>query len=193
MAGTPLKNLELFEKICGRNWFDRVVLVTTMWDELWSEDMGERRERELRGSFWEGMISRGSRTERHQNSPDSAWDILRRLRDDSVARRREAEVKLKVQKMKLQKETADEGKALPKTDSGYKLYSQINETDKKRKVFIKTLNKQLARSDTDEDARRILEEQRDQLQRQSEAATLDMGHLAPSTRQKFLRNARKFF
>ncbi|KAJ3574180.1 hypothetical protein NP233_g1925 [Leucocoprinus birnbaumii] len=57
MAGTPLKNLEIFEKICGPKWFSRVVLVTTMWDELGSEntEMGDAREDELKNDFWKGM------------------------------------------------------------------------------------------------------------------------------------------
>ncbi|KAI6102828.1 hypothetical protein F5141DRAFT_1132860 [Pisolithus sp. B1] len=37
MAGTPLKNLRFFERLCGENATSKVTLVTTMWDEVDSE------------------------------------------------------------------------------------------------------------------------------------------------------------
>ena len=33
MAGTPLKNLQVFQKLCGRDALGKVYLTTTMWDE----------------------------------------------------------------------------------------------------------------------------------------------------------------
>ncbi|KXN84710.1 hypothetical protein AN958_12137 [Leucoagaricus sp. SymC.cos] len=64
MAGTPLRNLEVFEKICGPQACTRVAMVTTMWDDVESEEMGDMRERELVTSFWKPMIDRGSKVVR---------------------------------------------------------------------------------------------------------------------------------
>ncbi|KAI6102827.1 P-loop containing nucleoside triphosphate hydrolase protein [Pisolithus sp. B1] len=61
MAGTPLKNLRFFERLCGKNAMSKVTLVTTMWDEAGSE-VGKERLTELKQGHWKGMISQGSTT-----------------------------------------------------------------------------------------------------------------------------------
>jgi hypothetical protein len=47
MAGTPLKNLRMFEKLCGKNALRNIILITTMWDEV-DEALGLQREKQLR-------------------------------------------------------------------------------------------------------------------------------------------------
>ncbi|GLB39664.1 putative 50S ribosome-binding GTPase [Lyophyllum shimeji] len=49
MRGTPLRNLTMFEALCGQE--ASVVLTTTLWDEVHPQ-IGEARERELREEFW---------------------------------------------------------------------------------------------------------------------------------------------
>ena len=55
-----------------------VVIATTMWDRV-SEEEGNEREDELRRDFWGEMVAHGCRTERFENSHDSAWHIIRSL------------------------------------------------------------------------------------------------------------------
>ncbi|KAF5359868.1 hypothetical protein D9756_003459 [Leucocoprinus leucothites] len=188
MAGTPLRSLELFEKICGPKWFSRVVLVTTMWDDLPNEQIGELREAELKSSFWKGMIDRGSRTIRHNNHSDSAWRILKLLLEMSEGSElpeiKPAQMKLKPQ---LQKETADKGKALPKTDAGYELYSQIGEMERRRRRVIETLDKQLVRPDPGSEVKRILQDQRAQLQQESAAAAGELDALKLAAPQRLVK------
>ena len=57
MAGTPLKNLRMFEELCGKNAFHSVILTTTMWDEVDGET-GEERERELKEKYCWSVILR---------------------------------------------------------------------------------------------------------------------------------------
>ena len=75
MAGTPLNNLHLFEKLCGKE-FSTIVLTTTMWDIVDSES-GEQREQELQDNYWRSMINRGSTVKRFLYTPASAFDVLR--------------------------------------------------------------------------------------------------------------------
>ena len=75
MAGTCLKNLRKFEKLCGQNALQNVILTTTMWD-LIDIESGLAREGELRETYWKAMICQGCTTVRYQNALDSAWDIL---------------------------------------------------------------------------------------------------------------------
>ena len=189
MAGTPLRNLELFQKICGPRWFNRVLLVTTKWDEVENTEIGELREQELKSDFWKAMIDRGSQTIRHYNDRDSAWKILKLILEVSeVSGLGEEKVAQQKQAIRLQKETADKGKTLPKTDAGHKLYSQINELDRKRKGFIEKLDKQMAEANVDQEYRRILQDQRNQLQQESDVAAGDLGSLKLPTAQRFIKS-----
>ena len=43
MVGTPLKNLRMFEELCGKDALKNVILTTTMWDEV-DEETGLARE-----------------------------------------------------------------------------------------------------------------------------------------------------
>ena len=75
VAGTPLKNLRMFEKLCGKNAFGNIILTTTMWDNI-DDATGQEREKELRGLYWKSMIELGSTTVRYRNTRDSACEIL---------------------------------------------------------------------------------------------------------------------
>jgi len=53
MAGTPLKNLRLFEKLCGEE-FDSIILTTIMWNEA-DDNLGNGCEDELKTLNWKSM------------------------------------------------------------------------------------------------------------------------------------------
>ena len=74
MSGTPLKNLRMFEKLCGED-FRNVVLTTTMWDEV-EPEVGEMREAQLKAEYWKTMIDRGSSVRRFHQDQKSAFEIL---------------------------------------------------------------------------------------------------------------------
>jgi len=78
MGGSLLKNLELFISLCGREAMPKVVVVTTMWSKV-AEAVEERREEELKRTFWKEMIDAGCRTERFMDTQESAWDIVDNL------------------------------------------------------------------------------------------------------------------
>ena len=62
MAGTPLKNLPIFKKLCEES-FDKLVLTTTMWSEV-DEEEGAEHEQALKEGYWKSMIERGSPVKR---------------------------------------------------------------------------------------------------------------------------------
>ena len=78
MAGTPLKNLRMFESVCGRNAFQHVILVTTMWDEV-DEEMGIARENEMKSKYWISMLERGAKTNRFMRTRESALHVIEPL------------------------------------------------------------------------------------------------------------------
>jgi hypothetical protein len=68
MARSPLKNLRMFQELCGKKALQNVVLVTTMWDEV-NEAVGVQMEKELKDKYWK-VIDRGSATARfHVDNP----------------------------------------------------------------------------------------------------------------------------
>ncbi|KAF9443855.1 hypothetical protein P691DRAFT_808225 [Macrolepiota fuliginosa MF-IS2] len=116
MAATPLKNLDIFKKICGEKFFEKIILTTTMWPEG-DDDIKEeiQRENELQSSCWVEMINRGSLIRRFMNTQASAWDIL----DDVIAD--ESRRRL----IRIQKELVDQRKSLPTTEAGQQLHDVI--------------------------------------------------------------------
>ena len=61
MAGTLLKNLQMFEELCGKDALKNVILTTTMWDEV-DEETGLAREEQLKNIYWKPMIDCHSHT-----------------------------------------------------------------------------------------------------------------------------------
>lgn len=72
MAGSPLRNFGMFQKLCGSDFFPNIVLGTTFWGRCDANDPGlaERREQELETNFWGTMIQKGSEMVR---IPETRW------------------------------------------------------------------------------------------------------------------------
>ena len=101
----------MFKKLCGDQFYPRVFLITTMWDQVSSME-GEQREQELisKSNFWGTMIKGGASSKRHYGTRDSAMDILR-----DVTRNRKVDAP-KV--LKVQHEMVDDKLRLDQTDAG---------------------------------------------------------------------------
>ncbi|KAJ3551810.1 hypothetical protein NP233_g13008 [Leucocoprinus birnbaumii] len=181
MVGTPLKNLELFEKLCGPQAFSRVVMVTTMWDDV-DEDMGKQREDELVSNFWASMMSRGTTTLRYGNTAESAWNILNRFID----RPKEG-----LKALQIQKETYQQKKELNATDAGQELYNKLEELEKRRKKLMRRLENQMKRNEANEDIVGILRNQHEWLERERQEAVGQLANLRLSVPQRFLQSFMK--
>ena len=79
MGETALKNIAMFEQLCGKSALANVVLVTTMWADV-EEEIGRTREGQLKRLYWKAMISAGSQMMRFDNTPESAWAIIAQLK-----------------------------------------------------------------------------------------------------------------
>lgn len=95
LGGVSFRNLIMFKKLCGHDFYPRVFLVTTMWDKVGMAE-GDGREQTLisTSDFWGKMIQGGARTERHWGTVESAKQML----DKVIGNRRvNAPAVLKVQ------------------------------------------------------------------------------------------------
>lgn len=78
MARKPLENLRAFENLRGVDGCRKIMLVTTMWQDV-DETVGNTREASLRDNEWADMTKGGSRIVRFDKTRDSAWCILNDL------------------------------------------------------------------------------------------------------------------
>ena len=106
--GVPLRNLNMFNELCGRGNLRNIVLVTTMWDEV-SEDVGLWREKELQSDFWQWMTRLGSTTHRFLLTEESARNIIGTISGSLPDERRLPQI---------QREVVDENKPLHGTPEG---------------------------------------------------------------------------
>jgi len=106
MAGSVLKNLHTFKSLCGSKAMPNVVIATTMWDEVKTEE-GELREKELKRDFWTEMVADGCMTERFEGTYDSAWRIIGTVIQKNLGTT-----------LLIQEEMGSVGKSLHKTAAG---------------------------------------------------------------------------
>lgn len=174
MAGAPLKNIQLFEKLCGKNALQNVVLATTMWDKV-DGQVGILREKELKNGYWKTMIKQGSRTVRYRNTRESAWDIL-----DGVLGHNCLAVL-------LQREMVDMERQLRETQAGQKLYDTLETLMKAQQEKLDKIRVETMRQADDETVLKQLQEEHEDLQKQLQTTILEMQQLKISVGKRFLR------
>ncbi|KAJ8689300.1 hypothetical protein PTI98_013336 [Pleurotus ostreatus] len=157
-----MKNLQIFQKLCGSEALRNTILTTTMWDEA-DRTFGEREERNLVQGCWKSMMSQGAKTMRYWNTEESAWDII-----DHVLSRRQRQCTLD-----LQKELVAEGKGLLKTGAGEHVFGELQALVKWQRDSLHQLRASMGQHD-DEVILNALKEEYDELRRQKEAAMKDI-------------------
>jgi len=173
VAGTPLKNLHMFEKLCGKNAFENIILTTTMWDKV-GEDIGAQREKELKGEYWKAMIKQGSKTIRYRNTRESAWEIL-----DSI-------IGHKQQAVLLQKEMVDMERQLRETDAGQTLYSALESLVRRQQDTLEEIRSETMRQ-ADPSVLKHLQDEYEDLRKELQTTIADMQKLQISMGKRFLR------
>ncbi|KAG6335341.1 hypothetical protein ID866_3752 [Astraeus odoratus] len=182
MAGTPLKNLRVFEKLCGKKAMSRVILVTTMWDEV-EKEIGEERLAELKRSYWKAMISRGSVPFKYENSSKSAKKLLRDLVDE----------KRKQDRVLLQQEISVLKMELRETDAGQELCSRLEQLAERRLEVLQRLRTEREREASNTRTAEDLRREYDELKVQLDATVGQVQALGLSRKQRTLTAFRKVF
>jgi DNA repair exonuclease SbcCD ATPase subunit len=131
MQGSAKHNLHLFKKLIGEDCFRRVVLATTMWENVNPLD-GIRRENELKNTedFWGFMHKKGSQVMRHEkNNRGSAMKVL----DHFLTREKEEVV------LAIQDEMVNLGLNLDETEAGRQITEEITLLQDKHRKELKHL------------------------------------------------------
>jgi len=76
----PLRRLKTFEKLCGGDLPAKILLVTTMWNQV-DQELGSAREEELRIKFWKQTTTDRPNMARFEDEADAtkAWFIVNLL------------------------------------------------------------------------------------------------------------------
>lgn len=176
MAGSVLKNLQMFARLCGQKAMPSVVLVTTMWCGVDSET-GTRRENQLMDGFWTEMVTNGCRVERFDNTYKSAWCII-----GGLAEKRTAD-------MLLPREMVDLKMRLNETQAGVTLSKQLEKLLKDQRDAARMLEKQTEKMGNDVIALNPLKERKAQIEENIDKVADQLRIL----RVPFNRKVRLFF
>ncbi|KAL4077615.1 P-loop containing nucleoside triphosphate hydrolase protein [Scleroderma citrinum] len=140
VGGTSQRNLRMFRKLCGDESMKNVVIVTTMWDKVTTEEGGNR-EQELMSSdnLFKPLLNKGAIMMRHDRTPESATNVVKYLLN------RNATI------TQIVREIAYERKALVDTKAGEELQAEIRHLMKKHAEEIRQLEEEINAAAQEED------------------------------------------
>ncbi|KAI6000347.1 kinase-like domain-containing protein [Pisolithus orientalis] len=176
-ARTPLKNLRVFQKLCGKNAMPKVVLVTTMWDEV-EEDVGQQRLMKLKDGYWKVMTSGGSTTFEYMNTQASAMQLLKAI--ECQERKQEG--------IRLQEEISEMGLELRETAAGQVLCCTLEGLAAMRMEALRKI--QAGSKGTDEKAIQDLWKEYTQMNAQLTSALTEARLLKMSVKQRSNKSIR---
>jgi hypothetical protein len=169
MQGSAKRNLTMFTELCGDDALKKVILVTTMWDKVASED-ASMREKELfdKPEFWGYMLSKGSTSHRHSNTEESARAIV-----DLLAKNNRPIT------TNLQRELVDEHRSLNQTSAGRELESELNKEKAKWDIERREIEEQMkvAIKQQNREAEQAMREERERYTSMIKKAEEDTGAL----------------
>jgi len=115
MGGAAMRNLSMFNKMCGEEGLGSVILATTFWAQV-SDEEGTRKETLLktRPDFWKRMVDRGSTVMRQDCGAESAQKIVQFLID-----------KRRPRALEIQKDMVDRHMTLDQTAAGQELQIEL--------------------------------------------------------------------
>ena len=127
-AGSSVKTLEIFKKICGKTALKNVLLVTTRWNEV-DETLGASREQQLRDDFWAYMLGNGSTMARFYGDRESA------IGKSSQLTSRQSIV------LELQRELVEQSKTLKQTVAGAFVNDDVTEMKAQHEQELREIEK----------------------------------------------------
>ncbi|CAG8748637.1 13533_t:CDS:2, partial [Acaulospora colombiana] len=127
-------NFHMFSELCGSEVMNNVVIVTNMWETV-SQEIGERRERQLSitADHFGSAVKAGAKMVRHYDNYESTKNILRLVLPNVP------------EALRIQKEIADKNLELHQTSAGKVLYKEQEQLIRSHQEEIKQLKQQMIR------------------------------------------------
>jgi hypothetical protein len=162
LGGSGMRNLRMFKKLVGEEGLANVVLATTMWSMLPSENVGIDREAELtqRSDFWQHMIRQGSKVFRQDRGLQSAKEIVQHI---TSRRTRPA--------LDIQRDMVDRGLNLDETAAGQEVQAEIakQQAEHERRIIQMQIEMREAIANRDLEHQEELRQHREEIDRQMRA------------------------
>ncbi|KAJ5211292.1 hypothetical protein N7491_011112 [Penicillium cf. griseofulvum] len=129
MQASAKRNLMIFHELCGQDFLKKVILVTTMWDQI-STTKGVKRENYLinEPAFWGFMLKKGSSLHRHDNTRNSAMEIVHRLAKIDMPATTELQA-MEARKIKLSEDHPDTPTNIANQTSTNRNQGQLGEVE----------------------------------------------------------------
>ena len=175
VAGTPLKNLSIFHKLCGKDALQRIILTTTMWDDVQIRT-GDQREKELCAGYWKAMAEQGSKVARFLHTTESAWNVVEPILLD--ANRRCA--------VEIEHEMVDLKKRLSETRAGKQLYIRLDRLVQMQREMLQRIGEESEKTG-DERFLSQLKSEYDEVRKNIGATIADMQVLKLPLRTRLIR------
>ena len=131
MEGSAVRNLRLFQSLCGQEALGNVLLTTTQWSNVDPAE-GQAREDDLRGeSLWGGLIRRGATLQRFHDTRESGLELISKL----MSQERKP--------LRIQDEIVKQHMTLPQTDAGKFLHEALAAQEKRFRKELESLGREL--------------------------------------------------
>jgi len=164
MEGSAVRNLRLFQSLCGQEALGNVLLTTTQWSSVDPAE-GQARENNLRDEgFWGGLISRGATLQRFHGTRESGLELISKL----MLQERKP--------LRIQDEIVKQHMTLPQTDAGKFLNQALAAQEERSRKELESLGREFRETirakegGMDLDLILIIVEERAQLQKELKQA-----------------------
>ena len=157
----------MLQKLCGDAALENAVLVTNMWGEV-APDIGGAREEELSRDFFKPALDEGAQMVRHQNTPESAQNIVRKIVNNHPVA------------LRIQRELVDRRKHIVDTAAGKVISQELNEQIGRYQTQLREILEAMveALKEKDEETMQELEEDKGKLQERVEKIKKDLEGMA---------------
>jgi hypothetical protein len=174
----------MFEELCGKNALQKVILTTTMWDEV-DKETGEAREGELISTYWRPMLQRNSTTNRFSGTRESAFTVIDPLIETTNIRISDL----------LQHELWDMRKKLSSTSraAGQELFATLEHLLTQREDLLRRIRNEIKRGVRDEMILKPLQDEYQKLKIDMGSTINDMRRLKIPLGKRLVKMTDKFF
>ena len=178
-----MRNLRMFQKLCGPEPMANVFLVTSFWGKVTPQE-GDDREEELRTTpeFWGDMIEEGAQMARFENTQESAFALVEALSKKGRVT------------LQIQREMCLEGTALAQTEAGQQVNEELIELEKKHEKELQNLRSEIQEmqdqtnqklNESDRKLKEALEREQDKFEKKLERVKAQQEVLQADHRNEF--------
>ncbi|KAG0125528.1 P-loop containing nucleoside triphosphate hydrolase protein [Tuber indicum] len=129
MEGSALKNLRMFQSLCGQIFLKNVFLTTTQWSNVDQAEGGVRENSLQNPDFWGGLVDKGATLQRFHGTRESGLELIRKLMPNER------------KSLDIQVQIVDQGLSLLETEAGKYINRELIAQEKKHKEEMESLKR----------------------------------------------------